>query len=202
VPGPFTMTQQAQNEFYNNEADLALDYAAAVNAEVKSLFAAGADVVQLDEPYMQARPEKAREYGLQALNRALEGVEGETAVHICFGYAAIIHARPEGYSFLPELAQCVAHSISIETAQSELDCVVLEELPEKKIILGVLDLSTHVVESAETVAERIRRALPHCAAERIIIAPDCGLKYMPRASALGKIKAMVAGAAIVRDELR
>ena len=202
VPGPFTMTQQAQNEFYDNEADLALDYAAAVNAEVKNLFEAGADVVQLDEPYMQARPEKAREYGLQALNRALEGVEGETAVHICFGYAAIIHARPEGYSFLPELAQCTAHGISIETAQSELDCVVLEELPEKKIILGVLDLSTHEVESAETVAERIRRALPHCVAERIIIAPDCGLKYMPRASALGKIKAMVAGAAIVRDEIR
>jgi 5-methyltetrahydropteroyltriglutamate--homocysteine methyltransferase len=202
VPGPFTMTQQAQNEFYDNEADLAIDYAAAVNAEVKSLFAAGADVVQLDEPYMQARPEKAREYGLQALNRALEGVGGETAVHICFGYAAIIHARPEGYSFLPELAGCVAHSISIETAQSELDCAVLEKLPEKKIILGVLDLSTHEVESAETVAERIRRALPHCAAERIIIAPDCGLKYMPRASALGKIKAMVAGAAIVRGELR
>ena len=201
VPGPFTMTQQAQNEFYDNEVDLALDYAAAVNAEVKSLFAAGADVVQLDEPYMQARPEKAREYGLQALNRALDGVEGETAVHICFGYAAIIHARPEGYSFLPELAGCVAHGISIETAQSELDCAVLEELPEKKIILGVLDLSTHEVESAETVAARIRRALPHCAAERIIIAPDCGLKYMPRASALGKIKAMVAGAAIVREEL-
>ena len=202
VPGPFTMTQQAQNEFYDNEADLALDYAAAVNAEVKNLFEAGADVVQLDEPYMQARPEKAREYGLQALNRALEGVKGETAVHICFGYAAIIHARPEGYSFLPELAQCTAHGISIETAQSELDCVVLEELPEKKIILGVLDLSTHEVESAETVAERIRRALPHCVAERIIIAPDCGLKYVPRASALGKIKAMVAGAAIVRDEIR
>jgi 5-methyltetrahydropteroyltriglutamate--homocysteine methyltransferase len=202
VPGPFTMTQQAQNEFYDNEEDLALDYAAAVNAEIKNLFEAGADIVQLDEPYMQARPEKAREYGLQALNRALEGVEGETAVHICFGYAAIIHARPEGYSFLPELAQCTAHGISIETAQSELDCVVLEKLPEKKIILGVLDLSTHKVESAETVAERIRRALPHCAAERIIIAPDCGLKYMPRASALGKIKAMVAGAAIVRDELR
>jgi 5-methyltetrahydropteroyltriglutamate--homocysteine methyltransferase len=202
VPGPFTMTQQAQNEFYDNEEDLALDYAAAVNAEIKNLFEAGADIVQLDEPYMQARPEKAREYGLQALNRALEGVKGETAVHICFGYAAIIHARPEGYSFLPELAQCTAHGISIETAQSELDCVVLEKLPEKKIILGVLDLSTHEVESAETVAERIRRALPHCAAERIIIAPDCGLKYMPRASALGKIKAMVAGAAIVRDELR
>ncbi len=202
VPGPFTMTQQAQNDFYDDEAALALDYAAAVNAEVKDLFAAGADIVQLDEPYMQARPEKAREYGLQALNCALEGVEGETAVHICFGYAAIIHERPEGYSFLPELANCPVHNISIETAQSGLDCVVLEELSEKKIILGVLDLSTHEVESAETVATRIRRALPHCPADRIIVAPDCGLKYMPRGSALGKIKAMVAGAAIVRNELR
>ncbi|NKB58372.1 MAG: 5-methyltetrahydropteroyltriglutamate--homocysteine methyltransferase [Alphaproteobacteria bacterium] len=201
VPGPFTMTQQAQNDFYDDEAELALDYAAAVNAEVKDLFAAGADIVQLDEPYMQARPEKAREYGVQALNRALEGVQGETAVHICFGYAAIIHERPEGYSFLPELANCPVHNISIETAQSELDCVVLETLPEKKIILGVLDLSTHEVESADVVAARIRRALPHCPADRIIVAPDCGLKYMPRASALGKIKAMVAGAAIVRNEL-
>ena len=202
VPGPFTMTQQAQNDFYDNEADLALDYAVAVNAEVKDLFAAGADIVQIDEPYMQARPEKAREYGIQALNAALDRVAGETAVHICFGYAAIIHERPEGYSFLPELAQCSAHSISIETAQSELDCVVLEELPEKKIILGVLDLSTNEVETAETVAARIRRALPHCAAERIVVAPDCGLKYLSRDAALGKIKSMVDGAAIVRKELK
>jgi 5-methyltetrahydropteroyltriglutamate--homocysteine methyltransferase len=196
------MTQQAQNDFYEDEVELALDYAAAVNAEVKDLFAAGADVVQLDEPYMQARPEKAREYGLKVLNRALEGVEGETAVHICFGYAAIIHDRPEGgYSFLPELEGCSAHGISIETAQSELDCKVLEDLPNKKIILGVLDLSTHEVETAETVAARIRRTLPHCPADRIIVAPDCGLKYMPRDSARGKIKAMVDGAAIVRAEL-
>ena len=151
---------------------------------------------------MQARPEKAREYGLQVLNHALGDVEGETAVHICFGYAAIIHERPEGYSFLPELVECLADCISIETAQSGLDCVVLEQLPEKKIILGVLDLSTHEVEAPEAVAARIRRALPYCPAERIIIAPDCGLKYMPRASALGKMKAMVAGAEIVRDELR
>jgi len=201
VPGPFTMTQQAQNDFYKDEVELALDYAAAVNAEVKDLFAAGADVVQLDEPYMQARPEKAREYGLKALNRALEGIEGETAVHICFGYAAIIHERPDnGYSFLPELEGCSAHGISIETAQSELDCKVLEDLPNKKIILGVIDLSTHEVETAETVAARIRRALPHCPADRIIVAPDCGLKYMPRDSARGKIKALVDGAAIVRAE--
>jgi len=201
VPGPFTMTQQAQNDFYEDEVELSLDYAAAVNEEVKDLCAAGADIVQLDEPYMQARPEKAREYGLEALNRALDGVEGETAVHICFGYAAIIHERPEGYSFLPELAGCSAHGISIETAQSALDCSVLETLPEKKIILGTLDLSTHDVETPEVVASRIRRALPHCPAERIIVAPDCGLKYMPRDSALGKIKAMAAGAAIVREEL-
>ena len=201
VPGPFTMTQQAQNDHYEHEIDLALDYAAAVNAEVKDLFAAGADIVQLDEPYMQARPEKAREYGLQALNAALEDVEGETAVHICFGYAAIIHERPEGYSFLPELSGCLAHSISIETAQSKLDCAVLERLPNKKIILGVLDLSTDEVETSETVADRIRTALPHCPAERIIVAPDCGLKYISREAALGKIKAMVDGAAIVRAEI-
>ncbi len=201
VPGPFTMSQQAQNDFYKDEAELALDYAAAANAEIKDLFVAGADVVQLDEPYMQARPEKAREFGLRALNRALEGVEGETAVHICFGYAAIIHVRPSGYSFLPELAGCTAHGISIETAQSKLDCSVLKKLPEKKIILGVLDLSTPKVETAEEVAARIRRALPHCPAERIIVAPDCGLKYLPRASAFGKIEAMAKGAAIVRREL-
>ena len=201
VPGPFTMTQQAQDDFYADEVEASLDYAAAVNEEIKDLFAAGADVVQIDEPYMQARPEKAREYGLQALNRALDGVAGETAVHICFGYAAVIHERPAGYSFLPELAACPAHGISIETAQSNLDCSVLESLTNKKIILGVLDLSTHEVETPETVAGRIRRALPHCPAERIIVAPDCGLKYLPRESAIGKIRAMAAGAAIVRREL-
>ncbi|MBI2585452.1 MAG: 5-methyltetrahydropteroyltriglutamate--homocysteine methyltransferase [Rhodospirillales bacterium] len=201
VPGPFTMSQQAQNDFYEDEAELALDYAAAANEEIKDLFKAGADVVQLDEPYMQARPDKARKFGLQALNRALKGVKGETVVHICFGYAAIIHQRPTGYSFLPELAGCPAHGISIETAQSSLDCTVLEKLPEKKIILGVLDLSTPKVETPEQVAQRIRRALPHCPAERIIVAPDCGLKYLPRESAFGKIKAMAAGAEIVRREL-
>jgi len=201
VPGPFTMSQQAQNDFYEDEAELALDYAAAANEEIKDLFAAGADIVQLDEPYMQARPEKARKFGLAALNRALQGVNGETAVHICFGYAAIIHERPSGYSFLPELSGCPAHGISIETAQSGLDCKVLETLPEKKIILGVLDLSTPAVETPEQVAARIRRALPHCPAERIIVAPDCGLKYLPRASAFGKIRAMAEGAAIVRREL-
>ena len=201
VPGPFTMAQQAQNDFYADEAEMAHDYAVAVNAEMKDLFAAGADIVQIDEPYMQARPEKARAYGLDALATALDGVEGRTALHICFGYAALIHERPEGYSFLPELAGSAVREISIETAQSHLDCSVLERLPGKTIILGVLDLSTHEVETPEMVAERIRRALPHVAPERIIVAPDCGLKYLPRDVAFGKMKAMADGAAIVRREL-
>jgi 5-methyltetrahydropteroyltriglutamate--homocysteine methyltransferase len=201
VPGPFTMAQQAQNDFYEDEAELANDYAVAVNAEIKDLFAAGADVVQIDEPYMQARPQKARDYGLSALATALEGVEGRTALHICFGYAALIHERPEGYSFLPELAGSDVKEISIETAQSELDCSVLERLRGKTIILGVLDLSTHEVESPELVAKRIRRALPYVDVERVIVAPDCGLKYLPRDVAFGKMKAMVDGAKLVRREL-
>ena len=201
VPGPFTMSQQAQNDFYASEAELALDYAAAVNEEIKDLFAAGADIVQIDEPYMQARPEKAREYGVDALNRALDGAQGETAVHICFGYAAIIQARPEGYSFLPEFAKVNVDAVSIETAQSNLDTSDLKSLPDKKIILGVLDLSDMEVETPEKVAERIRRALPNVDAERLVIAPDCGLKYLPRDVAFGKMKAMADGAAIVRREL-
>jgi 5-methyltetrahydropteroyltriglutamate--homocysteine methyltransferase len=201
VPGPFTMSQQAQNDFYADEAEMALDYAAAVNAEIKDLFAAGADVVQIDEPYMQARPEKARKYGLEALDRALDGVAGTTAIHICFGYAAIIHVRPEGYSFLPELAGSPVQQISIETAQANLDCSVLKELSGKTIILGVLDLSDMKVETPEVVASRIRRALPYVAAERIVVAPDCGLKYLPRDVAFGKMLAMVEGANIVRREL-
>jgi 5-methyltetrahydropteroyltriglutamate--homocysteine methyltransferase len=202
VPGPFTMSQQAQIDYYGGSLELAaLDYAAAVNEEIKDLFAAGADIVQIDEPYMQARPEDARKFGLKALNRALEGVTGTTAVHICFGYAAIIHARPEAYSFLPELAGCSCQQISIETAQSKLDCRVLEQLPGKKIILGVIDLSTHEVETPEVVAARVRRALPHVRAEDVILAPDCGMKYLPRDSAFGKMKSMVEGARIVRDEL-
>jgi 5-methyltetrahydropteroyltriglutamate--homocysteine methyltransferase len=202
VPGPFTMSQQAQNDFYQSEEEMALDYAAAVNAEIKDLFAAGADIVQIDEPYMQARPEKARQYGLKALIRALEGIAGTTAVHICFGYAAIIHQRPPGYSFLPELAQAPVRQVSIETAQSKLDLAVLDSLQEKTIILGVLDLSDMNVETPETVAARIRRVLPHVAAERIVVAPDCGLKYLPREIAFGKMRAMVEGAKIVRAELR
>jgi 5-methyltetrahydropteroyltriglutamate--homocysteine methyltransferase len=201
VPGPFTMSQQAQNDFYKDEMEMALDYAAAVNAEIKDLFAAGADIVQIDEPYMQARPEKARQYGLMALDAALSGVYGRTAVHICFGYAAIIHVRPSGYSFLPELAGSLVRQVSIETAQSNLDCSVLEKLPLKTIILGVLDLSDMTVETPETVASRIRRALDHVPAERIVVAPDCGMKYLPRGIAYRKLQAMVAGAKIVREEL-
>lgn len=201
VPGPFTMAQQAQNDFYADEAEMAQDYAVAVNAEIKDLFAAGADIVQIDEPYMQARPAKARDYGLAALATALDGVVGRTALHICFGYAALIHERPEGYSFLPELADTDLHDISIETAQSQLDCRVLERLTGKTIILGVLDLSTHDIETPEVVAARIRRALPFVEPERLVIAPDCGLKYLPRETAFGKMKAMADGAAIVRAEL-
>ena len=201
VPGPFTMTQQAVDEFYRDEKALALDYAAAVNEEIKDLFAAGADVVQIDEPWMQSSPDKAREYGTAALNRALDGVRGTTAVHICFGYAALVAGRPAGYSFLPELEQSSVQQVSIETAQSKLDCSVLQKLPGKTIILGVLDLSTHDVETPETVAERIRRALPFVSPDRLIIAPDCGLKYLPREVAFGKMKAMACGAALVRSEL-
>lgn len=201
VPGPFTMSQQAQNDFYGNVADAAMDYAAAVKEEIADLFAAGADIVQLDEPYMQARPKAAEEYGLEALNAALAGAAGTTAVHICFGYAAIIHERPEGYSFLPQLKKCSCNQISIETAQSSLDCTVLEELRGKTIILGVLDLSDSNVETPEVIAARIRRALPHVDAKNVIVAPDCGLKYLPRDIAFGKMKAMAEGAAIVRAEL-
>jgi 5-methyltetrahydropteroyltriglutamate--homocysteine methyltransferase len=201
VPGPFTMAQQAQIDSYGGERRLAaMDYAVAVNEEIKDLFRAGADVVQIDEPYMQARPEEARAFGLDVLNRALEGVSGNTAVHICFGYAAIIHARPSGYSFLGELAQCSCRQISIETAQSNLDCSVLKNLAGKKIILGVIDLSSPEVETPETVAARIERALPHIAAEDVIVAPDCGMKYLPREVAFGKLQAMVAGARIARRQ--
>jgi 5-methyltetrahydropteroyltriglutamate--homocysteine methyltransferase len=203
VPGPFTMSQQAQIDHYGGSRELAaMDYAAAVNEEIRDLFAAGADIVQIDEPYMQARPDDARQYGLRALNAALEGVTGTTAVHICFGYAAIIHERPEAYSFLPELAGCSCQQVSLETAQSNLDCSVLARLPGKKIVLGVIDLSTPEVESAETVADRVRRALPYARPEDLILAPDCGMKYLPRESAVGKMKAMVEGARIVREELQ
>jgi 5-methyltetrahydropteroyltriglutamate--homocysteine methyltransferase len=201
VPGPFTMSQQAQNDYYETEEALAMAYAVTVNDEIKDLFAAGADYVQIDEPYMQAQPEKARRFGLKALKRALEGVSGTTAIHLCFGYAALVHERPSGYSFLPELAESAVQQISIETAQSSLDCSVLSKLSGKTIILGVLDLSTHQIETPEIVAGRIRRALPFVSPERLIVAPDCGLKYMPRSVAFEKIKAMVEGAKLVRSTL-
>ncbi|TWO73395.1 5-methyltetrahydropteroyltriglutamate--homocysteine methyltransferase [Caenimonas sedimenti] len=200
VPGPFTMLQQAQNDFYKSEEEAAMDYAEAVNAEIKDLFAAGADVVQIDEPYMQARPEKARQYGLAALNRALEGVQGTTAVHICFGYAAVIHARPSGYSFLPELAGCKCGQVSIETAQSNLDTKVLEELGGKQIMVGCLDLSDMNIETPEVVAGRIRKALKHVKPEQVILAPDCGMKYLPREVAQGKLASMVKAAQMLRGE--
>jgi 5-methyltetrahydropteroyltriglutamate--homocysteine methyltransferase len=201
VPGPFTMSQQAQNDYYADTESMALAYAEACNAEVKDLFAAGADIVQLDEPYLQARPEAARAFGLAALNRALDGVAGTTAVHICFGYAAIIHDRPSGYSFLSELADCPCDQVSIETAQSGLDPAVLATLDGKTVILGVLDLSDHNVETADVVAERVRRALSVVDAERLVLAPDCGMKYLPRDSAEGKLRAMTSAAQLLRSEL-
>ena len=201
IPGPFTMTQQAQNDHYATPREAALDYAAAVNEEVKALFNAGVDVVQLDEPYMQARPEKARDYAIEAINRALDGVAGTTAVHLCFGYAHIVHDRPSGYSFLSELESCAADQISIETAQPDLDLSILKALPSKTVILGVISLGDPEIETPETVALRIRRALDVVPAERIVVAPDCGMKYITRDVALGKLKAMVAGADIVRAEL-
>jgi 5-methyltetrahydropteroyltriglutamate--homocysteine methyltransferase len=200
VPGPFTMSQQAQNDYYPSDEAAALAYAAAVNEEVRDLFAAGADVVQIDEPYMQARPEKARKYGLKALNRALEGISGRTAVHICFGYAAIIHQRPSGYSFLPELAACLCRQVSVETAQSKLDCAVLAKLEDKKIMVGCIDLNDMTVEKPEVVVARIKRALAYVKPENVILAPDCGMKYLPRDVAFGKVESMVAAAKALRAE--
>jgi len=200
VPGPFTMSQQAQNDFYQSDEEAAMDYAAAVNEEIRDLFAAGADIVQVDEPYMQARPDKARQYGLKALIRALDGIRGTTAVHICFGYAAVIHERPSGYSFLPELAGCPCHQVSVETAQSNLDCAVLARLEGKKIMVGAIDLNDMTVETPGKVVERIRRALPYVEPRNVIIAPDCGMKYLPREVAFGKMRAMAEAAKILRKE--
>lgn len=198
VPGPFTMSQQAQNDFYASPADAAMDYAAAVKEEIADLFAAGADIIQLDEPYMQARPEAAEEYGVAALNAALEGAAGETCVHICFGYAMLIHERPEGYSFLPRLADACCHQISIETAQSALDCSVLASLPDQTILLGVIDLSTEEVETPEIIIERVNRALPYIDKERLVLAPDCGMKYLPRDVSMAKLEAMAEAAKRLR----
>jgi 5-methyltetrahydropteroyltriglutamate--homocysteine methyltransferase len=201
VPGPFTMSKQAQDDHYGDEEAVAMAYAAAVNGEIKDLFAAGADIVQIDEPWMQQHPDKARAYGVKALDRALDGVAGTVAVHICFGYAAVVRDKPTGYSFLAELDGSKAAQISIEAAQPKLDLAVLRDLPSKTIILGVIDLADMAIETAETVAERIRRALPFVAAERIVVAPDCGMKYLPRDVAFGKMVAMVEGARMVRREL-
>ena len=202
LPGPFTMSKQAQNDFYASDEEMALDFAAAVNAEIKDLFAAGADVVQIDEPWMQQHPDSARAYGLKALDRALDGVTGTVIVHLCFGYAAVVHEKPTGYSFLPELETSKAAQISIEAAQPKLDLSVLGRLPSKQIVLGVIDLSDPAIEAPDTVAARIREALPYVPADRLVVAPDCGMKYLARETAFGKMQAMVEGAKIVRRELQ
>ncbi|MEZ5936517.1 MAG: uroporphyrinogen decarboxylase family protein [Alphaproteobacteria bacterium] len=201
LPGPFTMSSLAKDDHYGDPADLAMAYAEAVREEIADLFAAGADVVQIDEPYMQARPEAAADYALPALNRALEDAAGTTVVHLCFGYAQMVKDKPSGYSFLGELANCRCDQISIEAAQPHLDCTILEALPDKTIVLGVIDLSSHEVETPEIVAERVRRALPHVDADRLVLAPDCGMKYLPREVAFKKMQAMAAGAAIMRREV-
>ena len=201
LPGPFTMSKQAQDDFYGDAEAMAMDYAAAVNAEIADLFAAGADVVQLDEPWMQQHPDDARRYGLKALDRALHGVTGTVAVHLCFGYAALVHGKPSGYSFLAELEGSKAQQISIEAAQPKLDLKILQALPSKTIILGVIDLADMTVETPQIVAERIRRALPYVSAERMVVAPDCGMKCLPRPIAFAKIKSMAEGTALVRREI-
>ena len=201
IPGPFTMTQQLFDEHYHDDVALTMDCAAALNEEIRELFAAGADVVQLDEPFLQAQPDKARQVAIPAINRALEGAKGKTAVHLCFGYAARVSTKPSGYSFLPELNACNADQISIETAQPKLDCAILSKIPDKHIILGVLDLGDMNVETAETIAGRVRRALPYISPDRVILAPDCGMKYLPRDVAFGKLKAMADAAAILRREV-
>ena len=201
LPGPFTMSQQAEDEHYGDEASLAMAYAEAVNEEVLALFAAGADVVQLDEPWVQSRPGKAKEFAVPAIDRALRGAPGTTAVHLCFGYAAAVKNKPSGYSFLPELDACAADQISIEAAEPGLDPAILETLPSKQVMVGVISMGDPAVETPAAVAGRIRAALADLPAERLIVAPDCGMKYLDRATAFGKLKAMVEGAAIVRKEI-
>jgi 5-methyltetrahydropteroyltriglutamate--homocysteine methyltransferase len=201
LPGPFTMAQQAQDDYYRDEEALALAFASAVNEEIRDLKKAGADVVQLDEPWLQARPERAARYGVKAINRALEGIAGTTVVHLCFGYAAAVRDKPTGYSFLPQLAATSAAQISIEAAQPRLDLAILKELAPKSVMLGVIDLGAEQIETADQVAARIRAALKHIDPRRLVIAPDCGMKYLPRDVAYAKLRAMVAGRDIVRAEL-
>ena len=202
LPGPFTLSRQAKNEFYRDEAELVMDYAVAVNQELRELKASGVDVVQLDEPWVRTDPEKALRYGIPAINRALEGIDGPTVVHICFGYAAVVRQqKPTGYSFLPQLAATTAQQISIKAAQPHLDLGVLRDLSDKRIMLGVLDLGDATVESVETVAGRIREGLKYVAPERLIPAPDCGMKYLPREVAFGKLLALAQAAATLRQEL-
>jgi 5-methyltetrahydropteroyltriglutamate--homocysteine methyltransferase len=201
LPGPFTLSQQAENAFYADEEEMAMDYAVAVNEELRALKASGVDVVQLDEPWVRTAPDKAARWGLTAINRALDGVPGPTIVHLCFGYAAMVHNKPAGYGFLAQLADSIAGQISIEAAQPRLDLGVLKELSGKTIVLGVLDLNDSTVETAAEVAARLRRGLQYVAAERLVAAPDCGMKYLPRERAFGKLKALAEGAAIVRREL-
>ena len=201
LPGPFTMTQQAQDDYYRDEEALAMAFAAAVNAEMRDLKAAGADVIQLDEPWLQARADRAARYGVKAINRALQGIEGTTVVHLCFGYAAAVKDKPSGYSFLPQLADTTASQISIEAAQPRLDLGVLKELGKKTIMLGVISLGTNEVESAQVVAERIRAGLKQVPAERLVVAPDCGMKYLPRDVAFSKLVSLVDGARMVRREI-
>jgi 5-methyltetrahydropteroyltriglutamate--homocysteine methyltransferase len=200
VPGPFTMTHQAQNDHYPDERSLALAYAEAVNEELRDLKSSGADVVQIDEPYLQARPEPAREYAVEAINRALEGIDGETVLHTCFGYAHIVKNRLTGYPFLRELSDCAASHVSLEAAQPNLDASLLRDLPEKTIVLGVLDLGSSEPETPELVADRIRRALAVVEPGRLVVAPDCGMKYLPRDLAFRKLEAMVAGARLVGED--
>jgi len=201
LPGPFTLAQQVQNEFYADEEEMAMDYAVAVNEELTALKATGVDVVQLDEPWVRAAPDKAARYGVKAINRALAGIPGPTIVHICLGYGHLVHNKPAGYAFLPQLADSIADQISLEAAQPRLDLGVLQELSQKTILLGVLDLGVAAIETADEVAARLRQGLGHIPAERLVAAPDCGMKYLPRESAWGKLRALADGAALVRREL-
>jgi 5-methyltetrahydropteroyltriglutamate--homocysteine methyltransferase len=202
LPGPFTMGQQVRNEFYKDAEEMCMDYAAAVNAEAHDLVKAGADVIQLDEPWLRNNPEEAKRYAVKAINRALEGITVPTVVHLCFGYAAVVTGlKPTGYSFLPQLSDTIAQQISIESAQPKIDLGVLKDLAPKKVMLGVIDLSDPAIETPQKVAERIRAGLKHMSPDKLLPAPDCGMKYLPRATAFGKLKALADGAAIVRREL-